>query len=81
MGEWRVVWEVVVRGTRDQAIDVMRQNAAMGWMMLTMAKTGVISKKFWRECWRLCAEQSMEIPRLHPQKNGQWPETFLANRK
>lgn len=35
MGEWRVVWEVVIRGTRDQAIDVMRQNAAMGWMMLT----------------------------------------------
>ena len=36
--EWRVVWEVVVRGTRDQAFDVMRQNAAIGWMMLTMVE-------------------------------------------
>ncbi len=36
--EFRVVWEVVIRGTRDQAIDVMRQNAAVGWMMLTMVE-------------------------------------------
>lgn len=36
--EWRVVWEVVIRGTRDQAFDVMRQNAAIGWMMLTMVE-------------------------------------------
>lgn len=41
MGEWRVVWEVVVRGTRDQAFDVMRQNAAIGWMMLTMVEAVV----------------------------------------
>lgn len=38
MGEWRVVWEVVVRGTLDQAIEVLRQNAAIGWMMLTMVE-------------------------------------------
>ncbi len=44
MGEWRVVWEVVVRGTRDQAIDVMRQNAAIGWMMLTMVEALVRSE-------------------------------------
>jgi NitT/TauT family transport system permease protein len=44
MGEWRVVWEVVIRGTRDQAIDVMRQNAAMGWMMLTMVEALVRSE-------------------------------------
>ncbi len=31
MGEWRVVWEVIV-------FDAMRQNAAMGWMMLTMVE-------------------------------------------
>jgi NitT/TauT family transport system permease protein len=36
--EWRVVWEVVVLGTIDQAFEVMRQNAAMGWMMLTMVE-------------------------------------------
>lgn len=44
MGEWRVVWEVVIRGTRDQAIDVMRQNAAMGWMMLTTVEALVRSE-------------------------------------
>lgn len=38
MSEWRVVWEVIILGTRDQAIELMRQNAAMGWMMLTMVE-------------------------------------------
>lgn len=38
MSEWRVVWDVVVLGTLDQAIEVFRQNAAIGWMMLTMVE-------------------------------------------
>lgn len=38
MSEWRVVWEVVVLGTADKAIEVFRQNAAIGWMMLTMVE-------------------------------------------
>ena len=38
MSEWRVVWEVVILGTADRALEVMRQNAAMGWMMLTMVE-------------------------------------------
>jgi NitT/TauT family transport system permease protein len=38
MGEWRVVWEVVVLGTADKAFEVLRQNAAMGWMMLTLVE-------------------------------------------
>lgn len=38
MGEWRVVWEVVVLGTADKAIEALRQNAAIGWMMLTMVE-------------------------------------------
>lgn len=38
MSEWRIVWEVVVLGTLDQAIEVLRQNAAIGWMMLTMVE-------------------------------------------
>ena len=41
MSEWKVVWEVVIRGTFDQAFEVMRQNAAIGWMMLTMVE-GVV---------------------------------------
>ena len=36
MGEWRVVWEVIVLGQADKVFDVLRQNAAIGWMMLTM---------------------------------------------
>ncbi|HEX2685981.1 MAG TPA: ABC transporter permease subunit [Kofleriaceae bacterium] len=38
MSEWRVVWEVVIRGTADQALEMLRQSAAMGWMMLTMVE-------------------------------------------
>ena len=38
MGEWQVVWEVVILGTADKAIEVLRQNAAIGWMMLTMVE-------------------------------------------
>jgi len=38
MGEWRVVYEVVVLGQADKAFEVLRQNAAMGWMMLTMVE-------------------------------------------
>ncbi len=38
MGEWRVVYEVVIIGQADKAFEVLRQNAAMGWMMLTMVE-------------------------------------------
>jgi NitT/TauT family transport system permease protein len=38
MSEWKVVLEVVVLGTADQAFEVLRQNAAIGWMMLTMVE-------------------------------------------
>jgi NitT/TauT family transport system permease protein len=38
MTEWQVVWDVVIRGTLDKAIEVLRQNAAIGWMMLTMVE-------------------------------------------
>ncbi len=36
--EWEAVWDVIVLGTLDQAIEVFRQNAAIGWMMLTMVE-------------------------------------------
>jgi NitT/TauT family transport system permease protein len=36
--EARIVWEVVVRGTVDKALDVLRQNVAMGWAMITMVE-------------------------------------------
>ena len=38
MSEWRTVWEVVILGTVDKAFEVLRQNAAMGWMMLTLVE-------------------------------------------
>jgi NitT/TauT family transport system permease protein len=38
MGEWRVVYEVVILGQADKAFEILRQNAAMGWMMLTMVE-------------------------------------------
>jgi NitT/TauT family transport system permease protein len=36
--EVRILWEVVVRGTLDRALDVLRQNVAMGWAMITMVE-------------------------------------------
>jgi NitT/TauT family transport system permease protein len=41
LSEPRIVWEVVVRGTADQALETLRHNAAMGWMMLAMVE-GVV---------------------------------------
>lgn len=34
----RVVWEVVILGTLDRALDALRQNVAMGWAMITMVE-------------------------------------------
>jgi NitT/TauT family transport system permease protein len=36
--ELRTIWEVVIRGTLDQALDIGRQNVAMGWSMITMVE-------------------------------------------
>ncbi len=44
MSEWRVVWDVVILGTSDKLFDVVRQNAAMGWMLLTMVEVLVRSE-------------------------------------
>ena len=44
MGEWRVVWEVVVLGQFDKVFDVIRQTAAMGWMMLTLVESIVFAE-------------------------------------
>jgi NitT/TauT family transport system permease protein len=44
MGPWRTVWEIVVLGQIDKAFDVLRQNAAIGWMMLTMIESMVRSE-------------------------------------
>jgi NitT/TauT family transport system permease protein len=38
MGEWRIVLEVVILGKADQAFEALRQNAAIGWMMLTVVE-------------------------------------------
>ncbi|HWN68089.1 MAG TPA: ABC transporter permease subunit [Haliangium sp.] len=37
-GEVRTLWEVVVLGTADKALDVMRQNVAIGWTLITMVE-------------------------------------------
>ena len=38
MSRWRGVLEVVILGKADLAFDALRQNAAIGWMMLTMVE-------------------------------------------
>jgi NitT/TauT family transport system permease protein len=38
MGDWRVVWEIVILGHFDEMIEIFRINIAMGWMMLPMVE-------------------------------------------
>ena len=38
MSPWRVVFEVVVLGTAHQALELIRQNAAIGWTMVTLVE-------------------------------------------
>ena len=35
---WRLTWEVIVRGKIADMLDLVRQNAAMGWTILTMVE-------------------------------------------
>jgi NitT/TauT family transport system permease protein len=36
--EPRILWEVVIRGTLDKALEIMRQNLAIGWALITMVE-------------------------------------------
>lgn len=38
MGPWRTVWEVIVLGKIHTVLVILRQNAAMGWALLTMVE-------------------------------------------
>lgn len=38
MKEWRVVYEVIIIGQIDKVFDVMRQNVAIGWLMLSFVE-------------------------------------------
>ena len=38
MGPWRTLWEVVIRGKIHFAVEIMRQCAAIGWMMVAMVE-------------------------------------------
>ncbi len=38
MSEWQVVWEIVILSRIDKVFEVVRQNFAIAWMMLTMVE-------------------------------------------
>ncbi|MCU0434029.1 MAG: ABC transporter permease subunit [Bacteroidia bacterium] len=38
MNNWQILWEVVIVGRFDQVFEVMRQNFAIAWMMITMVE-------------------------------------------
>ncbi|MGZ5242778.1 MAG: ABC transporter permease [Bacteroidia bacterium] len=38
MNNWQTLWEVVIIGRIDQVFEVMRQNFAIAWMMITMVE-------------------------------------------
>jgi ABC-type nitrate/sulfonate/bicarbonate transport system permease component len=35
---WRITWELGVRGSLDRTLDIARQNAAIGWTLLSMVE-------------------------------------------
>jgi NitT/TauT family transport system permease protein len=43
LGPWRTLWEVVIYGTLDKLFEVLKQNFAMAWMMITMVEGLVLS--------------------------------------
>lgn len=38
LSNWRITYEVVMRGRLDETIDLIRQNMAIGWTMLSMVE-------------------------------------------
>lgn len=42
--EWEVMYQTQIRGTLADAFDILRQNAAMGWLMLAMVEGTVRSE-------------------------------------
>jgi ABC-type nitrate/sulfonate/bicarbonate transport system permease component len=38
MGNWETLYEVIILGLADQVIEVMRQNFAIAWLMITMVE-------------------------------------------
>jgi NitT/TauT family transport system permease protein len=38
MSEWQVVWQVIILGKLDHVFEIIRQNFAISWMMLTMVE-------------------------------------------
>ena len=38
LSPWRITYEIIVRGRLDEALDLVRQNAAIGWTMLSMVE-------------------------------------------
>jgi NitT/TauT family transport system permease protein len=38
MSEWQVVWEVIILGKFDQVFDIIRQNFAIAWTLLTLVE-------------------------------------------
>jgi NitT/TauT family transport system permease protein len=39
MNDWEMLWEVVVRGTQAEAWVVLRQNAAMSWLLISFVES------------------------------------------
>jgi ABC-type nitrate/sulfonate/bicarbonate transport system permease component len=38
MKDWRITWEIVLLGKADVTLDLVRQNAAVGWSLLTLVE-------------------------------------------
>lgn len=64
--ESRILWEVVVRGTLPDALEVLRQNVAMGWAMITAVEG--ISR----------AEGGIGAMALNQEKHIQLPEVYAV---
>lgn len=66
LGELRIIWHVVIRGTLDQALNALRENAAIGWMQLAAVEAlsrseGGIGMLLWNQQKHLKLEHILAI--------------------
>jgi NitT/TauT family transport system permease protein len=66
MGEAHIIWHVVIRGTMDQALNALRENAAIGWMQLAAVEAlsrseGGIGMLLWNQQKHLKLEHILAI--------------------
>ncbi len=64
MGKWRAVYEVIILGKMDQALEVLRQNAAITWMSLTLVE-GLVRSEGGMGALLLIQSKYLKLPEIY----------------